>query len=208
MKYAPPVGSADPNAPYVDGNPSTGIEGSPVPAAAIEHPMREILAVIAAAGLTPNEANLHQLLDALGTLFQAKTGDGGDGSGAYAPASHLTDPNAHPEIRASMTAEATTRSQADTALDHRITSLESSGMSWSAKPQEAAGVGQWVLFAGYLPAGGAWAYYGFGQRELSSGSDNGGTQLVLSAGVKAGGSPIRTDDSPSPTYFTGFAWRI
>jgi len=60
MKYVPPVGGAD-NDPYVDGNPSTGVEGSPVPAAAIEDPMREIVAVIEAAGLTQDPEDLTQL---------------------------------------------------------------------------------------------------------------------------------------------------
>jgi hypothetical protein len=67
MKYVQPVGAAE-NAPYLDGNPSTGVEGSPVPAAAIEHPMREIIAVIQAAGLTPNANALNQLLLAIPTV--------------------------------------------------------------------------------------------------------------------------------------------
>ena len=64
MKYVPPVGGAVDD-PYIDANPGSGIDGSPVPAAAIEHPMREILAVISAAGIAPSEANLGQLLAAL-----------------------------------------------------------------------------------------------------------------------------------------------
>ena len=68
MKYVPPVGGAV-NDPYVDANPGSGIEGSPVPAAAIEHPMREILAVISAAGLAPSEADLTQLKKALDTVY-------------------------------------------------------------------------------------------------------------------------------------------
>ena len=68
MKYVPPVGGAV-NDPYVDANPGSGIEGSPVPAAAIEHPMREILAVIAAAGIAPSEADLTQLKKALDAVY-------------------------------------------------------------------------------------------------------------------------------------------
>ena len=68
MKYVPPVGGAV-NDPYVDANPGSGIEGSPVPAAAIEHPMREILAVISAAGLAPSEADLTQLKKALDAVY-------------------------------------------------------------------------------------------------------------------------------------------
>jgi len=64
MKYVPPVGGAD-NDPYVDGNPSTGVEGSPVPAAAIEDPMRELVALISDVGLTPDEADLTQVTSAV-----------------------------------------------------------------------------------------------------------------------------------------------
>lgn len=76
MKYVPPIGGAS-NDAYVDANPGTGIEGSAVPAAAIEHPMREILAVISAADIIPSEANLSQLLAALQALtpqFSDQTG--------------------------------------------------------------------------------------------------------------------------------------
>ena len=72
MKYTPPIGGAA-NDPYVDANPATGVEGSPVPAAAIEHPMREIANVIAAAGLTPDTADLTQLYTAV-----KRIADGGD----------------------------------------------------------------------------------------------------------------------------------
>jgi hypothetical protein len=68
MKYVPPIGAQDANAAYVDGNPSAGIEGSLVSAAAIEHPMREIVEVIAAAGLAPSAADLKQLLAAIRRL--------------------------------------------------------------------------------------------------------------------------------------------
>lgn len=64
MLYNPPIGGAV-NDPYVDANPGLGIDGSPVPAAAIEYPQRELLAVIQAAGLTPSNATLNQLLLAL-----------------------------------------------------------------------------------------------------------------------------------------------
>lgn len=64
MKYVEPIGGLA-NDPYVDANPAGGVEGSPVPAAAIEHPMREIVAVIQAAGIVPSEFVLTQLLLAL-----------------------------------------------------------------------------------------------------------------------------------------------
>lgn len=64
MLYNPPVGGAA-NDPYVDANPATGVEGSPVPAAALEDPQREIVAVIEAAGLVPSAADLSQLGQAI-----------------------------------------------------------------------------------------------------------------------------------------------
>ena len=64
MKYQPPIGG-DSNDPYVDGDPATGTPGSPVPAAAIEHPQREIVNVITAAGLTPDEDTFNQLQQAI-----------------------------------------------------------------------------------------------------------------------------------------------
>ena len=71
MKYQPPVGAAA-NAPYVDGNPATGTEGSAVPARAIEHPQREILWVIQASGLTPDENDLTQLGTAVALIAAAQ----------------------------------------------------------------------------------------------------------------------------------------
>ena len=57
--------SVDPDAAYQNGNPSAGIPGSIVPAAAIEHPQRELLHVILKAGLTPDENTLTQLYEAI-----------------------------------------------------------------------------------------------------------------------------------------------
>jgi hypothetical protein len=68
MQYQPPIGASDPDQPYIDGNASTGTEGSPVPAAAIEHPMREIQNAIIAAGLIPEENTLDQLAQAIKIL--------------------------------------------------------------------------------------------------------------------------------------------
>jgi hypothetical protein len=61
MKYNQPYGVSDPNAGYINGNPSTGTMGSIPPAASIENPQREIVNLIADAGLTPTDADLHQL---------------------------------------------------------------------------------------------------------------------------------------------------
>lgn len=68
MKYVEPLNSAsypEREGSYVNANPATGVKGSTVPGEALEHPQREILNVIEAAGLTPNGADLTQLLQAL-----------------------------------------------------------------------------------------------------------------------------------------------
>lgn len=64
MEYVQPLGGAA-DAPYIDANPGTGQEGSAVPAAALEHPQREIIAAIEAAGLVPDEGDLTQLAQAI-----------------------------------------------------------------------------------------------------------------------------------------------
>ena len=66
MKYNQPFDQpSNPNAPYIDGNPSAGIQGSIVPAASIEFDQREIVNVIAAAALSPTNADVTQLIQAL-----------------------------------------------------------------------------------------------------------------------------------------------
>ncbi len=72
MKYQHPPGEAL-DASYRDGNERTGEVGSVVPAAAIEHPMREIVNVIEGLGLLPKPLRpgikgSYQLLTALRTL--------------------------------------------------------------------------------------------------------------------------------------------
>lgn len=71
MQYVAPLGAADPNAGYVDANPVSGIEGSPVGAQAIEHPMREIVNVIKTAlgAGAPSSADLTQLYQAIGAMI-------------------------------------------------------------------------------------------------------------------------------------------
>ena len=64
MKYQPPYGVTDPNASYINGNPAGGIEGSIPPAAAFEEPLRELANFITDSGLTPSDADLHQLAKA------------------------------------------------------------------------------------------------------------------------------------------------
>lgn len=71
MEYVPPINgdTGNPDRPYINANPGTGIQGSIPPAAAIEHPMREIVNAITAAGLTPDPNDLTQL----GQIISAAT---------------------------------------------------------------------------------------------------------------------------------------
>ena len=61
MKYNQPYGVSDPNAPYINGNPSTGTMGSIPPAASIEYPQREIVNFLNDSAVTPDNADLRQL---------------------------------------------------------------------------------------------------------------------------------------------------
>lgn len=92
MKYQPPVNSqpteADPEPAYFNGNPQAGQKGAIPPAKAIEDPMREILAVITAAGLIPSETDMTQLLQAINLIA---AGVGGT------PASFALNP-VYPEV--------------------------------------------------------------------------------------------------------------
>jgi hypothetical protein len=56
-----PYGISDPNAPYINGNPSIGLQGSIPPAAAFEHPMREIVGVISKSMIAPDSGDLLQM---------------------------------------------------------------------------------------------------------------------------------------------------
>jgi microcystin-dependent protein len=64
MQYVSPLNEPE-NSPYTDGNAAQGIEGSIVPAAALEHPQREITGLIMKAGLTPDNQDLGQLYKAM-----------------------------------------------------------------------------------------------------------------------------------------------
>jgi hypothetical protein len=63
MRYVQPYGDSDPDGPYVNGDPTIGQEGSIPPAAAIEHPMREIVALITKSNIRPDAENLEQLTE-------------------------------------------------------------------------------------------------------------------------------------------------
>jgi hypothetical protein len=67
MKYQEPWGVTTPtgDAPYANGNPAIGLQGSIPPAASIEYPMREITNLISDSGQTPTDADLHQVTRAI-----------------------------------------------------------------------------------------------------------------------------------------------
>jgi hypothetical protein len=77
MKYNAPYGVSDPNAAYINGNPTTGTMGSIPPAESIEYDQREIVAVIQWAAdhgyhdmvgalcVNPSNNDLQQLLKAI-----------------------------------------------------------------------------------------------------------------------------------------------
>lgn len=65
MQYNKPFDQIDPNAAYVNGNPAAGIQGSIIPAEAIEQDQREVVAAIVGAGLTPSGTDLTQLYQAI-----------------------------------------------------------------------------------------------------------------------------------------------
>lgn len=71
MKYTPPLGSLEADAPYVDGNPTAGIRGSVVPAAPFNQLQNELVHIITQAGLEPSADDLTQVLAALKKLFAA-----------------------------------------------------------------------------------------------------------------------------------------
>ncbi|ARO22956.1 hypothetical protein TAL182_CH01143 [Rhizobium sp. TAL182] len=92
MEYNAPYGSADPNAAYVDRNTAAATKGSVPPAAAIEYPQREIMAVIAAAGISGSNADLTQLLQAIQYLIDAATGAGDTSNYVLMPAARARLP--------------------------------------------------------------------------------------------------------------------
>jgi len=64
MKYQQPYGAAS-DAAYVNGNPAAGVQGSIPPAAAFEHPQRELVNLVVGSGLTPSESDLTQVQKAV-----------------------------------------------------------------------------------------------------------------------------------------------
>ena len=68
MKYIPPLESDSANEAYVDADIDTGINGSIVPAKIFNNLQKEILNVITAANITPNDTVLTQLNQAINKL--------------------------------------------------------------------------------------------------------------------------------------------
>jgi hypothetical protein len=78
MKYHQPYGVADPNGPYINGDPSVGQAGSIPPAQSIEYPQREIVNLIADANLaTPDDGDLHQLAKSIQSTLLWSDDDAG-----------------------------------------------------------------------------------------------------------------------------------
>lgn len=75
MDYATPIGQEAQGeaAIYIDGNPEAGIEGSAVPAKAIEPGMRELIHLIRFAGLTPSGTDQEQVRKAIAMLIESAT---------------------------------------------------------------------------------------------------------------------------------------
>lgn len=69
MKYNQPYGVTDPNAPYINGNPSTGQQGSIPPALSIEGPQRELHNFILKSGFTPADNDMMQLIKSIRRAF-------------------------------------------------------------------------------------------------------------------------------------------
>ena len=83
-----PYGVADPNAPYINGRPDLGLQGSIPPAAVFENPQRELIGVIAKSGITPADEDLTQLAQAVRSQalnFAEDTGLINDLVAAYDP---------------------------------------------------------------------------------------------------------------------------
>jgi hypothetical protein len=88
MKYVQPYGISDPNAPYINGDPSIGRQGSIPPAAAFEHPMRELVAIITRSFVTPSDTDLEQVAKSIRSQrmnYAEDTGSANTISCSFAP---------------------------------------------------------------------------------------------------------------------------
>lgn len=84
MKYQPPfdpnfagpvdgIYNADPDAPYQNGNPATGEEGSVPPMESVAHPMKELVHLIQYSGQTPSHEDLEQVRKAIKLMIEQGT---------------------------------------------------------------------------------------------------------------------------------------
>lgn len=80
MKYWQPFGITDPAAGYINGDPTIGRAGSIPPAGAFEQPQRELVNLITASRLQPDETSVIQLLSAVRSQQMNYAIDDGAGS--------------------------------------------------------------------------------------------------------------------------------
>ncbi len=65
MKYVPPYGTTDPNAHYINGDPSIGQKGSIPPAAVFEEGQRELVNLLKYSWVTPDDNDLTQVTESI-----------------------------------------------------------------------------------------------------------------------------------------------
>jgi phage-related tail fiber protein len=69
MKYWQPFGISDPNAPYINGDPTIGRAGSIPPAGAFEQPQRELVNLISYSNINPSDAAVDQVMHAVRSQY-------------------------------------------------------------------------------------------------------------------------------------------
>jgi hypothetical protein len=182
VQYNAPYGVSDPNAPYVNGNPTTGTMGSIPPAASIEFPQREIVGLIGACGFTPDNADLLQLAKAVqsGLLnFAVDTGTANNYQIAVNPALLASKPGNRWYVKIANTSTGPS-------------TLNVNGIG--AKPI-VYGNGD-PLITGDLTAGGIAEFFDNGARfELSP------THTSPLSGTRAALSGVRMFTTPGPTLY-------
>jgi hypothetical protein len=80
VKYVAPYGVSDPDASYVNGDPSIGQQGSIPPAAVFENPQRELVTLISKSGLTPEDDDLSQVAQSVRSQWLNYVEDTGSAS--------------------------------------------------------------------------------------------------------------------------------
>ena len=87
MKYNPPFGSSDPDAPYVDRNTAGALRGSAIPAKMPEMTQREIVGVISGSDMVPaDELQLAQAVQSQRLNYVAAAGSANALTAALTPA--------------------------------------------------------------------------------------------------------------------------